>query len=131
MEKTILFIDDEKSAHHVMELSLLGTKYKMISAHYGKEALDILVTQYENIDCIFLDMMLPDMQGEEIFKIIRDEPRYDHIVIILQSGLGDEVQELCAQNNRITAALPKPYAEDDIMLILERYLGNTNSNITR
>lgn len=118
MSKIILFVDDEPSAHDVFELCLLGTDYTILNAYYGKEALQALEKKYQDIDYIFLDMMMPDMTGKEILETMKSCQHYNHIRIIMQSGLASDLNYMIQNDNRISNILVKPYQEQDILRIL-------------
>lgn len=67
--KNILIVDDEKKIVEVIEAYLKRESYNIFKAYNGNDALSIFYK--ENIDLIILDLMLPDIKGEEICKEIR------------------------------------------------------------
>ncbi|MEW8955429.1 response regulator transcription factor [Clostridium sp.] len=68
--KNILIVDDEKKIVEVIEAYLKRESYNIFKAYNGNDALSIFYK--ENIDLIILDLMLPDIKGEEICKEIRE-----------------------------------------------------------
>ena len=75
----ILIIDDEKMIRESVAAFLEKQSYSCFSAQNGAEGL--LLFEKEKIDCVILDLMLPDRSGEEICQIIRK--RSDVPVIML------------------------------------------------
>ncbi|MBQ9197410.1 MAG: response regulator transcription factor [Clostridia bacterium] len=67
----ILIIDDEKMIRESVEAFLEKQNYACFSASNGAEGL--LLFEKEKIDCVILDLMLPDRSGEEICQIIRKQ----------------------------------------------------------
>lgn len=67
--KNILVIDDEYKIVEVIKVYLEKSGYNVITAFNGKDA----IKEYENnnIDLIILDLMLPDISGEDICKTLR------------------------------------------------------------
>jgi CheY-like chemotaxis protein len=75
---TILIVDDNEINIDI----LLGTlrNYDIIAALSGKEALDII--KKEKVDLILLDIMMPILDGYEVCKILKNDPKYKNIPII-------------------------------------------------
>jgi len=67
--RTILIIDDEPNIREVLVSYLQREQYRTLEAANGKEALEHL--RDERIDLIILDLMLPDMEGEQLCARIR------------------------------------------------------------
>lgn len=67
---SILVADDDKNTRLLMKAVLEAEKYKVFSACDGIEALDIL--EKENIDLVVLDIMMPNMDGYEFTKTLRE-----------------------------------------------------------
>ena len=67
----ILVVDDEETIVDVIEAYLKNAGYNVFTAYDGKEAISIF--NKENINLIILDLMLPDISGEEVCKIIKKE----------------------------------------------------------
>ena len=82
----ILLVDDEKKITDVVKAYLDKENYNTFIAHNGKEALKIF--ENNNFDLVILDRMLPDINGEEVCKKIR-EVSLVHI-IMLTAKIEDE-----------------------------------------
>lgn len=67
----ILLVDDEEKIVEVLEAYLNKENFKVFSCSNGKEALNIFNSN--KIDLILLDLMLPDLSGEEVCKAIREK----------------------------------------------------------
>lgn len=67
----ILVVDDEKEIADVIELYLQNDQYKVFTFYTGKEALNCI--ENVRIDLAILDVMLPDVNGFDILKKIREK----------------------------------------------------------
>ena len=65
-QSTVLVVDDEKEIADFIELYLKNENYNVHKFYNGKDALACV--EHENIDLAILDVMLPDIDGFEIFK---------------------------------------------------------------
>lgn len=87
---SILIVDDNVDFLDFLSSSL-ATSYKTLKAHHGKEALQIL--QEESIDIVISDVMMPEMNGLELCKAIKNNIQTSHIpVILLTARAADEFQ---------------------------------------
>ena len=68
----LLIVDDMPENIEIVEAFLSVEPYDVITARSGKEAL--LKVKEEKPDLILLDILIPDMSGYEVCKIIKDDP---------------------------------------------------------
>jgi DNA-binding response OmpR family regulator len=73
-KKKILVVDDEPKILEVVSAVLESQNYQVFTADTGSEAFGIF--QRESLSLIVLDLMLPDITGEELCKTIRKNPAY-------------------------------------------------------
>jgi CheY-like chemotaxis protein len=106
-EETILVVDDEAYILDVGQLMLQGLGYSVITASDGQSAVDIFSELGHDIDLVILDLVMPDMGGEQVYEKIKEiRP---NIKVLFASGhyVGDQAQVLLQSgaNN----FLQKPY----------------------
>lgn len=87
---TILIIDDDLSLQAMLDMALRKENYTVIAAHDGQEGLELIETLQPNL--IISDIMMPNMDGVEMFQHIKERLQDDGIPIIV-----------------ITALTPKPW----------------------
>ncbi len=105
--ETILLVDDEDLIIHVTKEILQSLGYRILTARSGREAIDIYQKHRDDIDLVILDMILPGMNGSEIFDCLkRANP---DLKAILSSGysMDGEAQKILARGCR--AFLQKPF----------------------
>jgi len=119
----ILFIDDEKICHTLVELIIPNfTKFRLVSAFNGKEAID-LAKRYSNELCLVLsDIILPDINGYEIFKILREDERFAKTPFIFQSGLASQEESLHQNIDEDIKIIYKPYKQEDLLKSIDEAL---------
>lgn len=83
MKQTILIVDDAKENINIL-VELLK-KFDLIAALDGQTAIDIALRE-ENIDLILLDIMMPDIDGFEVCKVLKKNPKTANIPIIFLSA---------------------------------------------
>ena len=80
----ILVVDDEPYIREFLRSVLTDEGYEVITASDGREALPIAVTEQPNL--ILLDIMMPDLNGMETCKQLRERPTTRNIRIIMLTG---------------------------------------------
>ncbi len=91
--KKILVVDDNRLTLNILRKSLQEAGYQVVSATSGLDALKQV--EKEVIHLILLDVVMPDMDGYEVIRQLRNNTRTSHIPIILVSSrasLADKVQ---------------------------------------
>src|SRR5262249_59896317 len=84
MKKKILVVDDEDDILHFLELVLKEKGYDVVTASSGHEALT--AAQIEKPDLVLLDIMMPQMDGWEVLKLLRVDEETTHIPVAMLSA---------------------------------------------
>jgi len=95
MKKKILIVEDNADLSKVLEL-LLKSPYETISAKNGEEAVDLAVTEIP--DLIIMDIIMPEMDGLEATRLIRQNPQTRSIPILaITAGVSIGIERECSQ----------------------------------
>jgi PAS domain S-box-containing protein len=118
--RTILVIDDDPDVRRVGSRMLEPLGFKVLIAAAGQEGLDIFQASEGEIDCVILDLTMPGMGGEEVFRELR-RLRPD-VRVILSSGYN--AQELTQRfgGQGLAGFIQKPYRMANLQEILNRVL---------
>ena len=117
----VLVVDDSVSVRKVVERALAGRQVEVVCAASGGEALDCM--ERDAPDVIVCDVVMPDRDGYEICEFVKKHPRLGSIPVILMSGIvNDEVRQRAARA-RSEGVLSKPFAAEDLVKRLDRFLG--------
>ena len=85
--KSILIVDDDATALRSMK-SLLSTKYKILVANSGMNAITILAKN--KVDLILLDFEMPIVNGPKVLEMIRSDPNTSNIPVMFLTAKGDK-----------------------------------------
>ena len=88
MSKKILVIEDDKFLLKIIKKKLSSEDYQLIQAMNGEEGLR--AAREEKPDLILLDLVLPEMDGFEVLKKLKDNPTCSNIPVIILSNLGEK-----------------------------------------
>lgn len=89
MMKTILVVEDDRKIAKVVKVYLEGEGFRVFTAEKGKEALDIALK--EPLSLVILDLMLPDMSGEEICQELKEIGDFPVIMLTAKSSEQERV----------------------------------------
>jgi response regulator RpfG family c-di-GMP phosphodiesterase/serine/threonine protein kinase len=106
-QKRVLIVDDESPGRIVARAILEPLGYLCAEADDGSKALDLV--QQESYDLVLLDLGLPDMDGYEVCRRLRERPHLAHLKIIIVSGQGDHNQLAESLPRGADDYIPKPY----------------------
>jgi two-component system KDP operon response regulator KdpE len=106
----VLVVDDEKSLRDFIQRNLEIRGYKVKTAGNGLEALAIFKNEY--IDLVILDVMMPNMDGLETIKRIREKST---VPVIVLSALGEEQDKVRALNLGADDYLSKPFGVKELL----------------
>ena len=113
MTARVLVVDDIMANVKLLEARLTAEYFEVLTAYNGLEALEIC--ERERADCVLLDVMMPGMDGFEVCRRLKSNPRTQHIPVVMVTALdapSDKVQGLDAGADDF---LTKPV--DDIALV--------------
>lgn len=115
MPNSILIIDDEKAILKVMEMNLQREGYSVFTADNGNDGLKIL--QEKDIDVLLLDHQMPDINGLELLKIIKN--RYKDLSVIMVTAYGTIEMAVDAMKLGAFHYLTKPINFDEMYIIIK------------
>ena len=90
---TILIVDDESANLDIIDKILQQSNHKTFTAESGEEALKILKKESAKIDLILLDLIMPEVNGMDLLKTLKDDNNTYHIPVIMLSAL-DEIDTI-------------------------------------
>lgn len=85
---TVLLAEDDSSIRRLIEVLLTKANYQVISAEDGLTAMKIAML--ENIDAVVADSIMPNLTGRDLYRVLRENPKYEDTPFVLLSGMEDE-----------------------------------------
>ncbi len=112
---TILIVDDNPDIRNILDLLLKSKGYATLQADSGQAALDVVAKQPPGL--ILLDIVMPDMDGYQVARQLRDSPATKRIPIIMISGRNEDIDEVLGLELGADDYIRKPF---EPMLVLAR-----------
>lgn len=116
----VLYVDDDiinrKLLHNMLAKN--PQVYEMLEAKDGHEALEIL-NKNRDVNFVLLDIIMPRLDGIEMLKIMRKDPRFKDIPVVVLST--DDTQKTKAIEAGANDFINKPIKEADLAEKIEKY----------
>lgn len=116
MEQKILIVDDELHIRALLERALEDLEdegIELLTAENGEEGLEL--AREEKPDLMFLDIMMPKMNGYEVCEKIKQDPDLKDIYIIILTAKGQAIDRVKANEVQANEYLTKPFNPDMIL----------------
>ncbi len=121
MKPKVLLVDDEKDIVEFLEYNLNQEGFEVITAYDGLEALQKV---NEKPDLIILDIMMPNIDGYEVCKRIRENKAYAEIPVIFLTAKGAEADEIKGLELGASDFIKKPISP-------KKLIARVNSNLRK
>ena len=120
MKARILIVDDEPDVIRLVEFNLSAAGYETVSAVDGAEALK--KARALTPDLIILDLMLPEMDGLEVCKLLRRDQNTASIPIIMLTARAAEMDRVLGLELGADDYVTKPFSPRELVLRVKRLL---------
>jgi len=118
---TILVIDDDPFVRNVAAEMLAKLGFQVLTADNGLEGLKVFTAHQTEITCVLLDLMMPEMGGEEAFRELRSLQR--DVPVIMSSGYNEQDVTQRFVGMGLTGFIQKPYTMANLLSALKKALG--------
>lgn len=126
----ILIVEDEPQINRLIELVLQSAGYyKIKKAYDGKEALEII--KQDKPDLILLDIMIPQLDGFSLCKLIKEDKTLSSVQIIILSAKKLEEDILKGFENGAIDYISKPFSNKILLARIKVHLLNLNKNYNK
>ena len=117
----ILVVDDEPTNWLILK-DLLEPRYSVHVLANGRQALDYLMTVERQVDMILLDIVMPEMDGFEICRWIKSEPKLQDIPIIFLTSLSSVTEETHGLTLEAVDFIRKPFSPSVVLARVRNHL---------
>ena len=124
MSKKLLIVDDEPHIRLLLEQTLEELEdegVELLTAENGEEALEIVKT--EKPDLMFLDVMMPKMNGFDVCNAVKNELKIPDIYIIMLTAKGQEFDKQKGEEVGANLYMTKPFDPDEVLEKAQEILG--------
>jgi two-component system, OmpR family, alkaline phosphatase synthesis response regulator PhoP len=116
MTKKLLIVDDEPHIRLLLEQTLEDLEdqgVELLTADNGEDALEIITTEAPNL--VFLDVMMPKMNGFDVCHKVKNELKMSHVYIIMLTAKGQEFDRQKGNDVGADIYMTKPFDPDEVL----------------
>jgi len=118
--RKILIADDKPEVLELVGATLEGKECQVLTACNGKEAL--MKIRGEKPDLILLDVLMPLMDGLEVLRELREDPKTKDIPVIMLTAKAQEQDKEKGRSLGATHYITKPFSPSELVATIERML---------
>lgn len=121
----IVVVEDEKDIVDNLEFNLRAEGFDVATATSGREGLELIASARPNL--VLLDLMLPDMSGNDICRSVRATPHGKTIPIMILSARGEEIDRVVGFELGADDYVTKPFSVRELILRIRGLLRRSES----
>lgn len=125
MRERILVVEDDKNIAKLIKYNLEKAEFDCVAVVTGEEAVAVLDKQ--EISLIILDVMLPKMNGFDVCRRIKSDPKFKSIPIIMLTARGEEVDRIVGFELGVDDYIVKPFSPRELALRVKAILKRSQS----
>lgn len=121
MPKKIVYIEDDIEMTYLIKMILERKGYEIISTNNGLEGFELV--EKENPDLVLLDLMMPEIDGWEIFQQLRSNSKTENIPVIVISAKAQPIDKVLGlQVAKVNNYVGKPFKPQELIESIESIL---------
>ena len=121
MPKKIVYIEDDLEMTYLMKMILERRGYEIISTNNGLEGFDLVIS--ENPDIILLDLMMPDIDGWDIYHQLKSSDQTEKIPVVVISAKAQPIDKVLGlQVAKVNNYIAKPFKPQELIEVIENIL---------
>jgi CheY-like chemotaxis protein len=117
--KTVMIVDDSPTIRKILGLTLERAGYKVVAEPDGESAIERLIQVVP--DLILLDIAMPKIDGYDVCKRIKQDPRTKHVPVVMLSGKGALFDKVKGHMAGATEYLTKPFETPAVLAVVTNY----------
>jgi two-component system phosphate regulon response regulator PhoB len=119
----VLIVDDDPDIRRLVSHHLKQAGFDVVSAETGREGLELALEKSPSL--IVLDLMLPDLDGNEVCRKMREQAR--HVPILMLSARGEEIDRVLGFELGADDYVTKPFSPRELVLRIRSLLRRTRA----
>ena len=125
MSAQLLLVDDEPGLREAVKDYLQESGFSVQVASNAREGWDLM--QQSTPDLVISDIMMPQVDGYQFLKQLRDDPRFQTLPVIFLTAKGMTGDRIQGYQAGVDAYLPKPFDPDELVAIVENLLARRST----
>lgn len=126
MSAQLLLVDDEPGLREAVKDYLQESGFTVQVASNAHEGWELL--QQNTPDLVISDIMMPQIDGYQFLKQMRDDPRFQSLPVVFLTAKGMTTDRIQGYQAGVDAYLPKPFDPDELVAIIENLLARRATN---
>lgn len=127
--RLVLMVEDDNKLREVLTKFLSRNDYEVLAAENGKVGLKLFYENSKNLDIVLLDGMLPDIDGVDVLKEIRE---HSQVPVIMLTARESEEDQLNGLNNGADNYITKPFLMNVLLVHMDKLIqrnGNEDTDV--
>lgn len=127
--RVVLMVEDDNKLREVLTKFLSRNDYEVLAAENGKVGLKLFYENSKNLDIVLLDGMLPDIDGVDVLKEIRE---HSQVPVIMLTARESEEDQLNGLNNGADNYMTKPFLMKVLLVHMDKLIqrnGNEDTDV--
>ena len=127
--RLVLMVEDDNKLREVLTKFLSRNDYEVLAAENGKVGLKLFYENSKNLDIVLLDGMLPDIDGVDVLKEIRE---HSQVPVIMLTARESEEDQLNGLNNGADNYITKPFLMKVLLVHMDKLIqrnGNEDTDV--
>lgn len=127
--RLVLMVEDDNKLREVLTKFLSRNDYEVLAAENGKVGLKLFYENSKNLDIVLLDGMLPDIDGVDVLKEIRE---HSQVPVIMLTARESEEDQLNGLNNGADNYITKPFLMKVLLIHMDKLIqknGNEDTDV--
>lgn len=124
MKHKILIVDDEEAICEILEYNLQTSGYETVVVHSAEEAMEL---ELHSFDLILLDVMMGQMSGFKMARLLKNDPQTSNVPIIFCSAMGQEESKITGLEIGADDYISKPFSVREVTARVKTVLRRCSS----
>jgi two-component system chemotaxis response regulator CheY len=121
MSKVVLTVDDSKTIREMVSFTLKNHGFEVLEAEDGQQALSVLGDK--DVHVIITDLNMPNMDGFELMRQLRANPKYKFVPILMLTTESDDAKKAIGKEAGATGWIVKPFNPEKLIQIVNKVIG--------
>jgi Response regulators consisting of a CheY-like receiver domain and a winged-helix DNA-binding domain len=118
---TVMIVDDSNALREIIANMLRDSGIEVISAEDGVQALE-KIEQVTQLDLVVLDIVMPNMNGYELCRHIKKNPKTQNIPVVMCSSKSEDFDRIWGIRQGADAYISKPFRPEELLSTIKQLL---------
>lgn len=122
----ILVADDDPAILELVRINLEARGYQVLTVDNGADAIRIAIR--EKPDLLILDVLMPEVDGYEVMRVLKESPETAHIPIVVLTAYASDAGAMVSWMQGAESYLAKPFNPEELLMVVDRLLSSESSS---